>query len=514
MNFNITIHAGESFGPESIWQALQYCGAHRIGHGTRLIEDIVVYEGKVIKLGPLAQYVLDHRIPIEVCLSSNVHTGAAPSMESTPSRSSGPGLPRDAQHRQPPDEPHDDDRRVRARGRDFGCDLDDLETLSINGMKSAFAHYPVRCDYIYDRIKSGYAALREGRWEGLAAEAMSETPYLRDPASYHGRVEMRPFESEALRGNPAGDPARARGAGLPAPGLGPRRAQVPGRVRARRVHQPRPQVPRQRSLAARGRARLRPPRGEPARRRRRSWSCPTPSRTWAGSQYLNSSFLGGYADYVAEELVAFVDENYPTLPGRRAVCGKSSGGFGALRPGPAPSRDLRRAGGSISGDCCFDVLFPGELLACLRGLIPWEGDPARFLEDFRLAPNLGGDRHAVILTLAMSACFSPNPDAPLGFDLPMDLSTGERIQPVWERWLAFDPLVDVERRADALRGLELLHLECGLRDEFHLQWGLRRLVRRLRELDVPCEHVEHPGGHGGIDDRYQEVLPALIEAVT
>ena len=80
MNFSITIHAGESFGPESIWQALQYCGAHRLGHGTRLIEDIVVYEGKVIKLGSLAQYVLDKRIPIEVCLSSNVHTGAAPSL--------------------------------------------------------------------------------------------------------------------------------------------------------------------------------------------------------------------------------------------------------------------------------------------------------------------------------------------------------------------------------------------------------------------------------------------------
>jgi len=75
-NFSITIHAGESFGPESIWQALQYCGAHRIGHGTRLIEDMVLHEGRVVHLGPLAQYVLDKRIPIECCLSSNEHTGA------------------------------------------------------------------------------------------------------------------------------------------------------------------------------------------------------------------------------------------------------------------------------------------------------------------------------------------------------------------------------------------------------------------------------------------------------
>ena len=83
-NFNITVHAGEGFGKESIWQAIQYCGAHRIGHGTRLIEDIAVADGKVVKLGDLAQYVLDKRIPLEICLLSNVHTGATPSLEQHP----------------------------------------------------------------------------------------------------------------------------------------------------------------------------------------------------------------------------------------------------------------------------------------------------------------------------------------------------------------------------------------------------------------------------------------------
>src|SRR5581483_457144 len=83
-NFNITIHAGEGFGKESIWQAIQYCGAHRIGHGTRLIEDIAVSEGRAVKLGDLAQYVLDKRIPLEICLLSNVHTGAAASLAQHP----------------------------------------------------------------------------------------------------------------------------------------------------------------------------------------------------------------------------------------------------------------------------------------------------------------------------------------------------------------------------------------------------------------------------------------------
>jgi len=83
-NFNITIHAGEGFGKESIWQAIQYCGAHRIGHGTRLIDDIAIVDGKAVKLGDLAQYVLDKRIPLEICLISNVHTGAASSVAEHP----------------------------------------------------------------------------------------------------------------------------------------------------------------------------------------------------------------------------------------------------------------------------------------------------------------------------------------------------------------------------------------------------------------------------------------------
>jgi adenosine deaminase len=162
MNFSITIHAGESFGPESIWQALQYCGAHRIGHGTRLVEDMVHYEGKVISLGPLAQYVLDHRIPIEICLSSNVHTGAAKSLSEHPFPrylESGFRVTLNTDNRLMSRTSMTDEYLLAART--FGLTLEQLEKIAINGMKSAFAPYHERIRTIFERIKPGYARLRE-----------------------------------------------------------------------------------------------------------------------------------------------------------------------------------------------------------------------------------------------------------------------------------------------------------------------------------------------------------------
>ncbi len=160
-NFSITIHAGESFGPESIWQALQYCGAHRIGHGTRLVEDLALYEERVVKIGSLAQYVLDHRVPLEVCLQSNVHTGAAPSLAEHPFRrfwDLGFRVTLNTDNRLMSATSLTDEYRVAVES--FGMTLDDLETLSINAMKSAFAHYADRCRLIFERVKRGFADLR------------------------------------------------------------------------------------------------------------------------------------------------------------------------------------------------------------------------------------------------------------------------------------------------------------------------------------------------------------------
>ncbi len=161
-NFNITIHAGEGYGKESIWQAIQYCRAHRIGHGTRLIEDIAIADGRAVKLGDLAQYVLDKRIPLEICLLSNVHTGATPSLAEHPFKT---------YYREKFRVTLNTDNRLmsdttmtqefEAAAETFGLSLDDFEKITINAMKSAFLPYKQRCEIIYSVIKPGYAKMRD-----------------------------------------------------------------------------------------------------------------------------------------------------------------------------------------------------------------------------------------------------------------------------------------------------------------------------------------------------------------
>ena len=161
-NFNITVHAGEGFGKESIWQAIQWCGAHRIGHATRLVDDIVISDGKVVKLGTLAQYVLDKRIPLEICLSSNVHTGAVKNLQEHPF-----GIYYREKFRVTL---NTDNRLMSATTLSkefqiaeevFHLSFAEMEKLTINAMKSAFQPYDERIKYIYDSIKPRFQKLRE-----------------------------------------------------------------------------------------------------------------------------------------------------------------------------------------------------------------------------------------------------------------------------------------------------------------------------------------------------------------
>jgi adenosine deaminase len=160
-NFHITIHAGEGFGLPSIWEALQWCGAERLGHGVRIMDDIKITPEGTATLGRLAGYVRDRRIPLEMCPTSNVQTGAAPSIEAHPIR-----LLRQLSFRVTV---NTDNRLMsgvslssefRRLAEVFGYGWRDIEWLTINAMKSAFAHFDERLRIIDTVVKPGYATAR------------------------------------------------------------------------------------------------------------------------------------------------------------------------------------------------------------------------------------------------------------------------------------------------------------------------------------------------------------------
>jgi adenosine deaminase len=160
-NFHITIHAGEGFGLPSIWEAVQWCGADRLGHGVRIIDDIRPAADGSVSLGRLASYIRDRRIPLEMCPTSNVQTGAAASIAEHPI-----GLLRRLSFRVTVNT----DNRLMSGvslssefhrlAEAFGYGWADIEWLTINAMKSAFAPFDERLGLINNVIKPGFAPVR------------------------------------------------------------------------------------------------------------------------------------------------------------------------------------------------------------------------------------------------------------------------------------------------------------------------------------------------------------------
>ncbi len=159
-NFHATLHAGEAFGLPSIWQAIQWCNAERLGHGVRIVDDIVVGPDGGVRLGRLAAYVRDRRIPLEMCPTSNVHTGAVPSLAEHPI-----GLLRRLRFRVTV---NTDNRLMSGISlsselaglvETFGWSWRDINWFTINAMKSAFCPFEERLALIDGRIKPGFAAL-------------------------------------------------------------------------------------------------------------------------------------------------------------------------------------------------------------------------------------------------------------------------------------------------------------------------------------------------------------------
>ncbi|MEY4401591.1 MAG: adenosine deaminase [Actinomycetota bacterium] len=160
-NFHTTIHAGEAFGLPSIWEALQFCGAERLGHGVRIVDDITGESGREV-LGRLAEFVRDRRIPLELCPTSNVNTGVCKSIADHPI-----GMLRRLRFRVT----LNTDNRLMSNtsmAREFvqcadafGWTLDDFQWITVNSVKSAFAHFEERLKIINEIVKPRYAALRQ-----------------------------------------------------------------------------------------------------------------------------------------------------------------------------------------------------------------------------------------------------------------------------------------------------------------------------------------------------------------
>jgi S-formylglutathione hydrolase FrmB len=257
-----------------------------------------------------------------------------------------------------------------------------------------------------------------------------------------------------------------------------------------------------------------------------------------GNQYINSSALGRYADYLTRELIPFIDREFRTLAQRehRGCFGKSSGGYGSIIHG----MKYARYWGAIadhSGDSHFDICYrpdwpntldelaryrkaarkpgPVDVARSARGAGTGidDGRVRRFLDAFRAKEKPSGTEIHCLMNLAMAASYDPDPRAPNGFRLPFNLETGELIGVRWDRWLRHDPVNLVTQYRDNLRSLKGIYIDCGWRDQYHLHYGARLLSRRLAEQRIAHRYEEFNDTHSGIDYRMDVSLPFLYRAL-
>jgi len=235
-----------------------------------------------------------------------------------------------------------------------------------------------------------------------------------------------------------------------------------------------------------------------------------------GAQWIDSPATGRYGTYFCDEIVPFVDERYRTAAAseHRGIVGKSSGGFGAmvwgmLRP------DLFGGFATHAGDALFDVTIVAELGEAAQALRnAYDGSYVCFWEDFRSGrPVFQNKTDPVLLNVYAEACaYSPRNDGSV--DLPFRPETGELVPEVWERWLAWDPVRLAATHADALRQARAIWIDAGRNDEYRLDLGAVAFHEAVRRAGVPDEvvHFElHEGTHRGTNWRHGLSIPFLAE---
>jgi S-formylglutathione hydrolase FrmB len=256
-----------------------------------------------------------------------------------------------------------------------------------------------------------------------------------------------------------------------------------------------------------------------------------------GNQYVNSSAIGDYADYLTREIIPFVDREFRTLAARehRGCFGKSSGGYGAMLHGMKYAK-YWGAIANHSGDAYFDFVYwhdwPNTLNELGKHRLPKrragpyqasndrrlvrgedDGRIRRFLRHVWKKEKLSAAEGHCIMNLCMAATYDPDPRAPLGFRVPFNLESGEPIPGRWARWRAQDPVNLVSRYRKNLKTLRGVYIDCGWRDQYHIHYGARILSKRLARAGIRHVYEEFDDDHSDVDYRMDRSLPFLYRAL-
>jgi S-formylglutathione hydrolase FrmB len=236
-----------------------------------------------------------------------------------------------------------------------------------------------------------------------------------------------------------------------------------------------------------------------------------------GSQFLNSTSIGRYLDYLCDEIVPFVDARYPTAADRehRGVAGKSSGGYGAMVV-PMLRPEVFGALASHAGDALFECSYLPEFPKIARTLRDhFGGSMDALLAAVRAAETFDWEHHASAFSMyAYAAAYSPDPDRPGKALLPFVTETGRLVDEVWQQWLAWDPVRMAARYADALASMRRIYLDAGRSDEWYLDLGAQAFAAELSTLGVAHTLELFDGRHGGISYRYPGAVAELVRALS
>lgn len=238
--------------------------------------------------------------------------------------------------------------------------------------------------------------------------------------------------------------------------------------------------------------------------------------SYGGSQFLDSPATGRYHTYLCDEIVPWVDAHYRTLAQRdhRGIAGKSSGGYGAMVT-PMLRPDLWGGLATHAGDALFDVCYQRDFPDAVRALRDhFAGSFENFWEDFRsrVAFTKSGDPE-LLNVYCMAACYSADPDGTV--HLPFEVTTGELIPAVWERWLAYDPVRMVPQHAESLRTMKAIYIDAGNRDQFFLDLGAIAFRDALAHVGVTDVFFElFDGTHSAVEYRYPLSLKYLAERLS